>query len=70
MKRKPGFFPARLLSEESGHALILVLMFLLLGSLMLVPALDNIGTALKTGVRYEEKTDALYAADAGIEDGI
>jgi Tfp pilus assembly protein PilX len=58
------------LSEQSGQALILVLVFLLLGSLMLVPALDLVSTGLKTGVKYEKKTDALYAADAGIEDGI
>ena len=47
-----------------------MLIFLLLGSLMLVPALDHVSTALKTGVKYEKKTDALYAADSGIEDGI
>jgi hypothetical protein len=70
MKRKTGNFTLKRLADESGHALILVLLFLLLGSLMLVPALDRLGTALKTGVRYEQKTDSLYAADAGIEDGI
>jgi hypothetical protein len=37
---------------------------------MLVPALDHVSTALKTGVKYELKTDALYAADAGVEDAI
>ncbi len=57
-------------SDQSGQALVLVLIFLLLGSLILVPVLDQIGTALKTGVAYEDKTKELYAADAGIEDGI
>jgi hypothetical protein len=70
MKRKVKSLPAGWISDESGHALILVLLFLLLGSLMLVPALDHLNTALKTGMRYEDKTEALYAADAGIEDGI
>jgi Tfp pilus assembly protein PilX len=70
MKKRTGFIPARLLSEQSGQALILVLIFLLLGSLTLIPVLDQIGTSLKTGVKYEDKTKALYAADAGIEDGI
>jgi hypothetical protein len=56
--------------NESGSALILVLVLLVLGSLVVVPALANVGTVLKTGARYEEKTDALYAADAGIEDAI
>jgi Tfp pilus assembly protein PilX len=70
MKRCYRIFRASRLAEESGQALILVLLFLLLGSLMLVPALDHVSTALKTGIRYEQKSDALYAADAGIEDGI
>ena len=55
---------------QSGQALILVLIFLLVGSILLVPTLDRIGTALKTNVKYEKKSDALYAADAGIDDGI
>ena len=70
MKKRARHLPARFTSDQSGNALILVLIFLLLGSLMLVPVLDHIGTALKTGVRYEEKANALYAADSGVEDGI
>ncbi|MGD0795077.1 MAG: hypothetical protein ABR958_05755 [Dehalococcoidales bacterium] len=70
MKKHIRLFRNRLISDQSGQALILVLIFLLLGSLMLVPALDLVSTGLKTGVKYEKKTDALYAADAGIEDGI
>jgi hypothetical protein len=70
MKKRRGFIRARLLSGQSGQALILVLIFLLLGSLTLVPALAHVSTALKTGVKYEEKTNALYAADAGVEDAI
>ncbi len=37
---------------------------------MLPPALAHIGTTLKTGIAYENKTDMLNSADAGIEDGI
>jgi hypothetical protein len=70
MEKRRGFIQARLLSGQSGQALILVLIFLLLGSLTLVPALAHVSTALKTGVKYEEKTNALYAADAGVEDAI
>jgi hypothetical protein len=70
MKKRLKFISARHLADEAGQALILVLVFLLLGSLTLVPALAHIGTALKTGRAYEEKTDALYAADAGVDDAI
>ncbi|MBN1161748.1 MAG: hypothetical protein JXA17_07375 [Dehalococcoidales bacterium] len=55
---------------EAGQALILVLVFLLLGSLTIFPTLMHMSTALKSGVSYENKTREYYAADAGIEDGI
>jgi hypothetical protein len=55
---------------EAGQALILVLVFVLLGSLTIVPTLMHMSTALKSGVSYENKTKEFYAADAGIEDGI
>jgi len=58
------------LREESGQALVAVLVLLMIGSLTLPPALSHIGTALKTGQIYESKTDELYAADSGIEDAI
>jgi hypothetical protein len=70
MKKRLKFISARHLADEAGQALILVLIFLLLGSLTLVPALDHIGTALKTGRAYENKTDEFYAADAGVDDAI
>jgi hypothetical protein len=70
MKMRRDIFKDRLFSEQSGQALMLVLVFLLLGGLILVPLLDQINTALKTGVKYEDKSKELYAADAGIEDGI
>jgi hypothetical protein len=61
---------AKLLREDSGQALIIVLVFLMIGSLTLPPVLSHIGTALKTGQIYNSKTDELYAADSGIEDAI
>ncbi len=70
MKKRVKFTSARHLADEAGQALILVLIFLLLGSLTLVPALAHIGTALKTGRVYEDKTNELYAADAGVDDAI
>lgn len=48
----------------------MVLVFLLVGSLTVMPVLSYLGTALETGRMYEGKTDALYTADSGIEDAI
>jgi hypothetical protein len=55
---------------QSGQALILVLVFVLLGSLTVVPVMAHMSTALKTGVTYENKSRELYTADAGIENGL
>lgn len=70
MKKIKRFLASRLSPGEAGQALILVLIFLVLGSLTLVPTLTHISTALKTGEIYEESTNELYTADAGIEDGL
>jgi hypothetical protein len=70
MKKSVKFISGRCLADEAGQALILVLVFLLLGSLILPPALAHISTTLKTGKLYEDKTDTLNSADAGIEDGL
>jgi hypothetical protein len=56
--------------REGGQALILVLILLLLGGLMLPPMLSLASTGLKAGQLIEQKTDELYAADAGVEDAI
>ncbi|MFC1902240.1 hypothetical protein ACFLX3_04870, partial [Chloroflexota bacterium] len=58
------------LREESGQALITVLLLLMIGSLTLPPVLSHIGTSLKSGQVYRSNTDELYAADSGIEDAI
>jgi len=59
-----------LIRDNSGQALILVLVFLLLGSLMIVPLLSFMGTGLQTNQIYEFKAQELYAADAGMGDAI
>jgi hypothetical protein len=56
--------------DEAGQALILVLILVLLGSIIIAPLLSYMGTGLKTGRTFQNKTAELYAADAGIEDGV
>ncbi len=55
-------------AEQKGQVLVSVLIFLFLGSLLVLPLLTFTTTGVKTGLVYEKKTDELYAADAGIED--
>jgi len=56
--------------DEKGQALILVVILLLVGGLIITPLLSYMGTGLIAGRVYEEKAADLYAADAGVEDGI
>lgn len=53
--------------RESGQALILVLILLFIGGLMITPLLGFVSTGLKASQVYQQKTDELYAADAGVE---
>jgi len=55
---------------QAGQALLLVLIFFLMGSLTIAPVLGYMGTALKTEAKYEAKTGELFTADAGIETGL
>jgi hypothetical protein len=57
-------------SDETGQALILVLILLVVGALIITPLLANIGTGVQAGELHEEKAIELYAADAGIEDAL
>ena len=59
---------SRIRRGESGQALLLALVMLLLGSLLIAPSLSYSATSLKTGKIVEEKMKGIYAADAGIED--
>ena len=61
---------ARFFNDETGMALILVLVLLLLGGITIVPVLAQVGDALKTGAQYESKSKDLYTADSGVEDGL
>jgi hypothetical protein len=55
--------------EERGNFLLLTLVFMLLGILIVTPLVTYMGTGLMTGRVFEQKTNRLYAADAGIQDG-
>jgi Flp pilus assembly pilin Flp len=60
----------RLLRDEKGASLVMVLILLLISGLIIGPLLSYMGTGLITGEVYEMRTDELYAADAGVEDAI
>lgn len=70
MRKMMKFIRSRLSSDETGQALIIVLVLLVMGSLTIIPVLTHLGSALKTGEVYEDKTNKMYAADAGVEDAI
>jgi hypothetical protein len=55
---------------EKGHGLDLVLVLLGVGGLIMAPLLGLMGTGLLAGQVYENKTDELYAADAGVDDAV
>src|SRR4030043_168428 len=69
MRKRRGFFSG-LSSGESGQALILILVFVLLGSITIMPTLAHMTTALKSGVSYEDNSKEFFTADAGIENGL
>jgi hypothetical protein len=59
----------RLLKNQSGHAVLaIVLVLVILGALILGPLLGFMGTGLKEGQMHESKEQQLYAADSGVED--
>ncbi len=60
----------KIIKGESGQALPIVLILLVLGGLLIAPVLGYASTTLKVGQMHEQKMAALYAADAGIEDAI
>ncbi len=57
-------------AAQGGQAIILVLILLVIGSLVLVPALSLSMTALRSNQTYEAQTNTIYTADSGIEDGV
>ena len=60
----------RLIRNEKGQAMALVVILLFVGALTVPSLLSYMGTALNTGNVYERGTAELYAADAGAEDGL
>jgi len=52
----------RLIRDEKGAALVLVLILLLISGLIIGPLLSYMGTGLITGEVYEGRTHELYAA--------
>lgn len=60
----------RLIRDEKGQAMVLVLVLLLVGGLLVSSLLAYMGTGLLTGRVYERRTAELYAADAGVEDAV
>jgi len=66
MKKRLG----RLIGNEKGQALVVVLCLLAIGGLVITPLLNHMYTGLRSGQMYMEKMVLSYAADAGLEDGI
>jgi hypothetical protein len=70
MKNRLKKFTARCIAGQAGQALLLVMVFFLLGSLTLTPVLMQMATSLKAETKYENKSNELFTADAGIETGL
>jgi len=60
----------RKLKSESGQALPMALIMLVLGGLLVVPTLSFMTTNLNANRIIEEKTEGISAADAGIQDAL
>ena len=59
-----------LIRDETGAALAIALVLLLIGGLISAPLLSHMGTGLLAGEVYEARTAELYAVDAGVEDAV
>lgn len=57
----------RLIRNQKGLALPLVLILLAIGGLIVVPSLNYASTSLKATSQIQTKAQGIYAADAGIE---
>lgn len=60
----------KLVRDEKGQAMILVVLLLLVGALIITPLLGFMGTGLMAGQINETKMAEFYAADAGVENGL
>lgn len=61
----------KIIKEQKGQVLPIVLVLLVIGGLLIAPTLDYASTSLKTQSQvYESKTLELYSADSGVEDAL
>jgi len=61
----------KLIRDEKGQALMIVLILMLLGGLIIAPMLAFMGSGIKIGKEvYEERMYGQYAADSGVEDAL
>lgn len=60
----------KIVKEQRGQALPIVLVLLVIGGLLVAPCLGYVSTTLKVGQMYEERMAELYAADSGGEDAL
>ncbi|MDD5082053.1 MAG: hypothetical protein PHU08_01640 [Dehalococcoidales bacterium] len=60
----------KIIRDETGQALPIVLILMLIGALIIVPLLNLMNTGISVGQIYEDKARELYAADAGVEDAL
>ncbi len=56
--------------NEQGQALPIILILMVIGGLIIAPLLSYVSSGLLVGQTYEAMADELYAADAGVEDGL
>ena len=56
--------------KQNGQAFVLVLILLLVGMLIIAPLLAFMSTGLISARSIDDKTDEVYAADAGVEDAL
>ena len=57
-------------NRQNGQILVIVMIIMALCGLTMVPLLNYMGTGLSAVQTYQENTDLLYAADAGIQKGV
>lgn len=58
----------QIIGGERGQALPIVLSVMIIGGLMIAPALNHISTSLNAGMIVEKNVKGVYAAEAGVED--
>ena len=69
MKNMKKLF-SKIARGEEGVTLLVVLIMMTLGSVLVIPTLNFAATSIETGEVFEEKMEALYAAEAGVEDAL